>query len=98
VRELENTLHRAVLLNNNGLSSTKPALLMEQPKTMEKLETGAGIEGLVGRTVSEVEKELILSTLGSVNNNRSKAAEIFGISIRTLHNKLKEYEQSQGAA
>jgi two-component system response regulator FlrC len=97
VRELENTMHRAVLLNNNGLID-KTSLLMEQPKTMEKLENGAGIEGLVGRTVSEVEKELILSTLGSVNNNRSKAAEILGISIRTLHNKLKEYEQSQGAA
>ncbi len=96
VRELENTLHRAVLLNNNG-SIDKTSLLMEQPKNMEKLET-AGIEGFVGRTVSEVEKELILSTLGSVNNNRSKAAEILGISIRTLHNKLKEYEQGQGAA
>ncbi len=97
VRELENTMHRAVLLNNNGIID-KTSLLMEQPKTLEKLESGGGIEGMVGRTVSEVEKELILSTLGSVNNNRSKAAEILGISIRTLHNKLKEYEQSQGAA
>lgn len=97
VRELENTMHRAVLLNNNGVID-KTSLLMEEPKTMEKLESGGGVEGLVGRTVSDVEKELIISTLGSVNNNRSKAAEILGISIRTLHNKLKEYEQNQGAA
>ena len=97
VRELENTMHRAVLLNNNGIID-KTSLLMEQPRTMEALATGAGVEGLVGRTVGDVEKELIITTLGSLGGNRSKAAEILGISIRTLHNKLKEYEQSQGAA
>lgn len=97
VRELENTMHRAVLLNNNGLID-KTSLLMEQPKTVEALASGEGIESMVGRTVGEVEKDLILSTLGHVGGNRSKAAEILGISIRTLHNKLKEYEQSQGAA
>ncbi len=97
VRELENTMHRAVLLNNNGIID-KTSLLMEQPKTVEAMSKGDGIEGLVGRTVGEVEKELIISTLGHVGGNRSKAAEILGISIRTLHNKLKEYEQAQGAA
>jgi DNA-binding NtrC family response regulator len=97
VRELENTMHRAVLLNNNGIID-KTSLLMEQPKTMEALASGAGVESLVGRTVGDVEKELIITTLGSLGGNRSKAAEILGISIRTLHNKLKEYEQSQGAA
>ncbi len=98
VRELENTMHRAVLLNNNGMID-KTSLLMESPKvTSEIIEGDGGLESLVGRTVSDVEKELILSTLSHVSGNRSKAAEILGISIRTLHNKLKEYEESKGAA
>ncbi len=97
VRELENTMHRAVLLNNGGFID-KTSLLMEQPRTVEAMSGTNGIESLVGRTVGDVEKELIITTLGTVNGNRSKAAEILGISIRTLHNKLKEYEQTQGAA
>jgi len=99
VRELENTMHRAVLLNNNGIID-KTSLLLEAPNksVAEKVSEAGGIENLVGRTVGDVEKELILSTLNSLGGNRSKAAEILGISIRTLHNKLKEYEQKQGAA
>ena len=46
---------------------------------------------LVGRTVADVERQLILDTLGSTLGNRTHAANILGISIRTLRNKLKEY-------
>ena len=45
----------------------------------------------VGTTVEEAEKMLILKTLEATNNNKTKAAEILGISLKTLHNKLKEY-------
>jgi len=45
----------------------------------------------VGTTVSEAEKLLILKTLQATNNNKTRAAEILGISLKTLHNKLKEY-------
>jgi two-component system, response regulator FlrC len=45
----------------------------------------------VGRTVAEVERELILETLRHCLGNRTRAANILGISIRTLRNKLKEY-------
>jgi DNA-binding NtrC family response regulator len=45
----------------------------------------------VGTTVGEAEKMLILKTLESTSNNKTKAAEILGISLKTLHNKLKEY-------
>ena len=44
-------------------------------------------------TVREMEKELIFQTLEEVNNNRTHAAELLGISIRTLRNKLREYEE-----
>jgi len=46
---------------------------------------------MVGRTVADVERELILETLGRCLGNRTRAAEILGISIRTLRNKLAEY-------
>jgi DNA-binding NtrC family response regulator len=45
----------------------------------------------VGTTVGEAEKALIQKTLQATNNNKTRAAEILGISLKTLHNKLKEY-------
>ena len=51
----------------------------------------------VGTTVEDAEKQLILKTLESTHNNKTRAAEILGISLKTLHNKLKEYG-AQGAA
>ena len=50
--------------------------------------------GLVGRTVSDVERDLILDTLDHCLGNRTHAANILGISIRTLRNKLREYSGS----
>jgi len=45
----------------------------------------------VGTTVEEAERQLILKTLASTSNNKTRAAEILQISLKTLHNKLKEY-------
>jgi DNA-binding NtrC family response regulator len=45
----------------------------------------------IGTTVEEAEKGLILRTLDHTHNNKTRAAEILGISLKTLHNKLKEY-------
>jgi DNA-binding NtrC family response regulator len=56
----------------------------------------AGVAALVGRRVEEVERDLILETLAACLGNRTRAAEILGISIRTLRNKLHEY-RAQGA-
>ena len=52
----------------------------------------------VGTTVEEAERLLILKTLESTSNNKTRAAEILGISLKTLHNKLKEYGQNVAAA
>ena len=57
-------------------------------------EPGMDISGLVGRTVSDIERELILETLRHCGGNRTHAANILGISIRTLRNKLHEYAES----
>ena len=48
----------------------------------------------VGTTVDEAERQLILKTLESTHNNKTKAAEILGISSKTLQNKLKEYSNA----
>ncbi len=52
----------------------------------------------VGTTVGEAERLLILKTLESTNNNKTRAAEILGISLKTLHNKFKEYRPQVGVA
>ena len=57
-------------------------------------ESALGVAPLVGRRVDEVERALILETLTHCLGNRTRAAEILGISIRTLRNKLHEYRAS----
>ena len=54
-------------------------------------EDSEAIRFQIGTTVEEAEKGLILRTLEHTRNNKTRAAEILGISLKTLHNKLKEY-------
>lgn len=106
VRELENTLHRAVLLANGdeidvdairlpdgsridqtvAISSSDPA-----SRAAQVAETVS--RNLVGMTVADMERDLILNTLDHCLGNRTHAANILGISIRTLRNKLNLYTQ-----
>ncbi|MCR9213023.1 MAG: sigma-54 dependent transcriptional regulator [Proteobacteria bacterium] len=102
VRELENTIHRAVLLCR-GNEIGEDAILMPdgtatpasaQPAVLSNgsaSDTAASNGQLVGRKVADVEKDLILNTLEHCLGNRTHAANILGISIRTLRNKLKLY-------
>ena len=92
VRELRNTLERAVILATGKIVETRhlpPGFGSSQLKTAE-FDPNAIHLG-VGTTVEQAEKQLILRTLASTNNNKTRAAEILGISLKTLHNKLKEY-------
>ncbi|WP_317889912.1 sigma-54-dependent transcriptional regulator [Terriglobus tenax] len=57
----------------------------------ESVSSNEIVELEVGTTVDEAERQLILKTLESTNNNKTRAAEILGISSKTLQNKLKEY-------
>ena len=54
---------------------------------------GGSDGGMVGRTVSAVERDLIIDTVQHCLGNRTHAANILGISIRTLRNKLKQYNE-----
>lgn len=88
VRELENTIHRAVLLARGNLIEED---LIQVPRDESTLATPSPVAPKVGQTVAEVERELIIQTLGHCHGNRTHAATILGISIRTLRNKLRQY-------
>jgi two-component system, response regulator FlrC len=97
VRELENAMHRAVLLGHGeeigpdaiALPNAKPTAAASAVET----DANGARAGLVGRTVADVERDLILETLQHCLGNRTHAANILGISIRTLRNKLQLYRQ-----
>lgn len=103
VRELENTMHRAVLLASGAAIGPEAVLLTGQPIQLARAaQTAASAPApqestdpanLVGRTVESVERDLILGTLDHCLGNRTHAANILGISIRTLRNKLKQYQE-----
>lgn len=132
VRELENTLHRAVLMMGTGTDILPEHIIIspmslkamgeQKPKNTDEVLSGAQVQAninraaagayaaaasgyetagnmqaaspaMIGRTVQDVERELILSTLDYCKGNRTHAANILGISIRTLRNKLNTYKE-----
>src|SRR5271169_2415811 len=92
VRELRNTIERAIIVCDSGMIETKhlPPGFGQAPLRTAANDPDAVRLG-VGTTVEEAEKMLILKTLEATSNNKTRAAEILGISLKTLHNKLKEY-------
>ncbi len=101
VRELENTMHRAVLMAQGPEIGPEAILAPDGARLNEQraapavahatLAAETVTRALVGRTVADVERDLILETLKHCLGNRTHAANILGISIRTLRNKLNEY-------
>ncbi|MEP2438003.1 MAG: sigma-54 dependent transcriptional regulator [Roseibium sp.] len=99
VRELENTMHRAVLLAQGEeigaeairMPDGSPISVSKGPAERAAFTAEAVSRNFVGRTVSDVERDLILDTLDHCLGNRTHAAKILGISIRTLRNKLNQY-------
>lgn len=127
IRELENTMHRAILMSmedeiepdaiflqesnftqNTALTDGTPTASQtpSMPNSMSNaannaapsapapttVENAAGVENLIGKTISEVERDMIVNTLDHCLGNRTHAAKILGISIRTLRNKLNQYK------
>ena len=89
VRELENVIERAVLIGNEKAVLPEDLLL----DSLEGIDQNTDqFEVKAGCTVRQMEKSLIFHTLKEVNDNRTQAAELLGISIRTLRNKLHEYK------
>jgi len=92
VRELRNVLERSAIASDRGVITRThlPSDFGHAPAV-----SAGGLGGIrfpVGTTVDEAERELILQTLSATSQNKTRAAELLGISLKTLHNKLKEYE------
>ncbi len=93
VRELENAMHRAVLLADGESISPEAIRLGSPGVTAHAGAEGGSDSAMVGRTVSAVERDLIIDTVQHCLGNRTHAANILGISIRTLRKKLKQYNE-----
>ena len=106
VRELRNVLERALIIAGEGSITTAHLPKSFQPGVAQRAEVPAAgqkaVEGEdllkvtlpVGTTLDQAERELIDITLRHTNNNKTRAAEILGISIKTLFNKLRETQSS----
>ncbi|GJL84346.1 MAG: sigma-54-dependent Fis family transcriptional regulator [Micavibrio sp.] len=105
IRELENAMHRAILVSTEDEIEESaihlqdgPAPAATQASTAQSsassatVENPGGVESLIGQTVAHVERDLIINTLDHCLGNRTHAANILGISIRTLRNKLNQYK------
>lgn len=114
IRELENTMHRAILMsmqdeiepdavhlqNAMGDAPAGPAINAPDPAGVSgagqsataAIQNQGAVENMIGRTIADVEREMILNTLDHCLGNRTHAANILGISIRTLRNKLNQYK------
>jgi DNA-binding NtrC family response regulator len=91
VRELRNTLERAIIVCEND--TILPKHIPPSP-SLRLAEPGDGPDSVsfrVGTSLEDAEKALILKTLAANGNNKTRAADVLGISLKTLHNKLKTY-------
>jgi DNA-binding NtrC family response regulator len=110
IRELENTMHRAVLISaqdeieadavhiQDGFGNLPPAISEGNHDSSSsdrgnEVQNAGGVEALVGKKIADVERDMILNTLDHCLGNRTHAANILGISIRTLRNKLNQYRE-----
>ncbi|MGD9512010.1 MAG: sigma-54 interaction domain-containing protein [Geminicoccaceae bacterium] len=91
VRELENCIHRAVVLARGERIEAEDLGLAEE---QARYPGAPGAQPLVGRTMAEVERQMIVDTLRHTLGNRTHAASILGISIRSLRNKLRDYAEA----
>jgi len=96
-RELRNTVERAVVLCQDGA----PVDVGHLPSGFGKLQSASAlpadasiVQVRVGSTVDDAENALILRTLEATGQNKTRAAEILAVSLKTLHNKLKEYSRT----
>ncbi len=106
IRELENTMHRAILVSLEDDIETEAVQLTESSPVAPpappapasapsappaSVNNPGAVDSLVGRSLADVERDMILNTLDHCLGNRTHAANILGISIRTLRNKLNQY-------
>ncbi|MCG8532079.1 MAG: sigma 54-interacting transcriptional regulator, partial [Desulfovibrionales bacterium] len=94
VRELENIIHRAVLLSLSGKIEPGDLMLDTLPSGDSEGQVAMDVAPPMPSSLKEMEQQMIFKTLDQTEGNRTHAAKILGISVRTLRNKLNEYKEN----
>ncbi len=95
VRELRNVIERAVILGRGeSIEVTHLPESVRRPQAMPHAASPHSLVVPIGTTVDEAEKALIMQSLEFAGHNKTRAAEILGISLKTLHNKLNRYKSA----
>lgn len=79
------------MIRESQVSSEVPFQIPAPPIAAPSLAPNEIVPLLIGATVGEVERELVLQTLGRCDGNRTRAARVLGVSVRTLRNKIRQY-------
>jgi DNA-binding NtrC family response regulator len=95
VRELRNVIERATILAKGDVIDASHLPRFGAPaRPLEPVPGASGVTIAPGMTVDEAERKLIVATLEAAGNNKTRAAEMLGISLKTLHNKLNRMKQT----
>ena len=94
VRELKNVIHRTFIMSNDVIEAHSLPAELDAAKTVR----GPCFTVRVGSTIAAVERSLILATLEEYGGNKEKAAETLGLSLKTLYNRLHQYEEMGNTA
>lgn len=92
IRELKNVVQRTYIMADHIITAQHlPSYIMEPAELVQR--HGSSLKVRVGMSVAEVEKNLIVATLDQCNGKKEKAAGVLGVSVKTLYNRLREYEE-----
>jgi DNA-binding NtrC family response regulator len=93
VRELKNVVHRAFILADDEIGPDEVPI---EARREEAVSGGPFIRVAVGSSIADAEKKLILATLEELDGDKKEAAEVLGISLKTLYNRLNAYKEEEG--
>lgn len=92
IRELRNAIERAVVVCNGPQLTSADLPVMAKGRASSAVGRGASFEVLLGASLDQVERELVERTMSFVDGNKTRAAEILGVSLKTLYNRLERYQ------
>lgn len=93
VRELRHVVHRAFIMSDPGGQQLSLPKSFSSPFSRK----AAASTSFVGSTIEDVERQLIMETLAKVDGNKTRAAEMLGVSVKTLYNRLNSYEEADSS-
>ena len=92
---MENIIHRALLISDKEYIEPSDLLIEYQEHEKNTVQKGTGaLYDMDGEPLKKMEEKMIFHTLDKTDGNRTHAAKILGISVRTLRNKLNEYKKT----